>query len=56
MSKNLPKMPGSAMLVADPETLPGAEPLYRLKDSLTIRQFKATGVARKTLRAPVAGE
>jgi hypothetical protein len=30
------------MLVADPETLPGAEPLYRSKDSLTICKFKAT--------------
>jgi hypothetical protein len=31
MSINLPNMPGSAMLVADPETLPGAEPLYRVE-------------------------
>jgi hypothetical protein len=30
------------MLVADPEPFPGAEPLYVLKDSLTIRMFKAT--------------
>lgn len=39
------------MLVADPETLPGAEPLYRSKDSLTIWKFKATGETGKTLQA-----
>jgi hypothetical protein len=43
------------MLVADPETFPGAEPLYRSKDSLTIWQFKATGSTRKTLRGPFGG-
>ncbi len=31
------------MLVADPEPFPGAEPLYKEENSLTIRQFKATG-------------